>query len=57
MDNPRSQHAIDPGKIFAVMDQGIHKCPCRIPRSRMDDHPRWFVYYDNRWILVENGKR
>jgi hypothetical protein len=47
MDNARSQHAIDSSKIFAMMDQGIHQCPCRIPCARVNDHPRRFVNHDD----------
>jgi hypothetical protein len=47
MDNSRSQYAIDPGKILAVIHQGIDQCPCRIPCSRMDDHPSRFVNHDD----------
>jgi hypothetical protein len=47
MNNARSQHTIDPGKILAVIHQGIDQCPCRIPCSRMDDHPSRFVNHDD----------
>jgi hypothetical protein len=57
MDNTRSQHAIDPGKILAVMDQGIDQCPRRISCSRMNDHPRGFVKHDDGWIFIKDRNR
>jgi 3-methyladenine DNA glycosylase Mpg len=57
MHNARPQDAINTGEVFTMVKKGIDQCAGRISISRMNDHTWRLVNYNERWVLIKNGKR
>ena len=58
MDDSRPRDAIDAGQVAtAVIQQCIHKCPVRMPRSRMHDHVLRLVDNNDITVFIQNIKR
>jgi hypothetical protein len=57
MNDPRTQHAADPGQVCAVMEQRVDQRAGWVSGRRVDDHARRLVHHDQVRVLMDHADR